>query len=262
MNLPLPPSGLPIAVLPERMQRVCARLREALVSRLGNELVALWTYGAATFPDRPARLGDVDTHAVLASRPDAGTLAAVQAIHRQLEDEFEIEMDSWVVLEADARGSEPPRHLLNPAWVDGAWALHRAHWLAGQVVLLAGAPPQAIVGPPSWDELVEGLRAEVAFVEQRVAEGRRDSGHAAYAILNGCRILYSLAHRDVVVSKMASGRWALSYLEVRWHAAIAAALRVYEDAVLPGDADALANAMAPFIADVRRRIGASGGAVS
>ena len=250
-------SGRPESALPGRVQRVCKRLRKALVGRLGGELVALWTYGAATFPDRPARLGDVDTHAILASRPDADAIATIQALHRQLEEEFEMELDSWVVLEADARGSAPPRHLLVPEWVDGAWALHRAHWLAGQYVCLAGAHPHTLVQPPAWDELVAGLHQEVAFCEALVAEGRRDPGHAAYAILNGCRICYSLHHRDVVVSKMASGRWALGSLDTRWHAAIAAALRVYDDASQPGDANELASAMASFVADLRGRIGGS-----
>lgn len=236
---------------------MCERLHDALERLLGDELVALWTYGAATFPDRPPRLNDVDTHAILATPPDADTVAAVQALHRQLEAEFAVEMDSWVVLEADARRSEPPRHCLTPEWVDGAWALHRAHWLAGQYVHLAGTLPHAIVLTPTWDELVAGLHREQAFSEALVAEERLDPGHAAYALLNGCRILFSLAHRDVVVSKMASGRWALRQLDARWHAPIAAALRVYENALQPEDANELASMMAPFVAEVRLQIGPS-----
>lgn len=50
-----------------------------------------------------------------------------------------VEWDSWYVLEADASRAGIPRHAFRQGLADTAWALHRAHWLAGRYVLLAGA---------------------------------------------------------------------------------------------------------------------------
>jgi hypothetical protein len=84
--------------------------RTRMGARASSILVALWAYGAATFPDRPL-----------------------------------IEWDSWYLLPCDATGEGSPRHVLRENTFDGAWALHRAHWLAGQYVNLVGADPTDVV---------------------------------------------------------------------------------------------------------------------
>ncbi len=79
-------------------------------ARASSILVALWAYGAATFPDRPL-----------------------------------VEWDSWYLLPCDATGEWSPRHVLRENTFDGAWVLHRAHWLAGQYINLVGADPTDVV---------------------------------------------------------------------------------------------------------------------
>lgn len=98
----------------------------------------------------------------------------------------------YILLE-DAVGSEPPT---SQVWEvrDSAWALHRAHVLAGRFFLLSGMNPFSILPPPTWLELEQALDAEVHYI-------RAHPEHAAYGILNGCRVINSLRNRNVVVSK-------------------------------------------------------------
>lgn len=115
---------------------------------------------------------------------------------------------------------------------DDAWALHSAHWLAGRCVVLHGPPPASIVAEPGWDELQHCLTAKFRFAEA--------DDHDAYAALNCCRILRSLAEHDVVQSKFGSGWWALDHLPAEHAAAIMAAMNTCRGCATDADAAALA----------------------
>lgn len=239
--------SVPIDAVPPVPRRALQLLSQDLSSVIGGKLVALWAYGATTFPEPPRRLGDVDTHAVVAFPLDATECRAVKTLHDSIAMATGVEWDSWYVLEADARGIRPPTHLLAPETIDNSWALHRAHWLAGKYVALQGPPPSAIVASPSWPELEEALRSEMLHIERLVAEGRHDADHAAYAVWNGCRIAYSMSTKNVAISKREAGRWALTHLASRWHPAIRSAERVYDQDSDAEDAAILEQAMAPLV---------------
>lgn len=131
----------------------------------------------------------------------------------------------------------------------------RAHWLAGQYVLLYGCQPEDLVSPPTRRELRYALNRELEHLERHVAEGdATDPYEATYAIWNGCRILRTLATDDPVVSKRSAGAWALENLPGGWHAAIRAAGRSYDDGESPEDRALLATTMAPFVRMVRRHL--------
>ena len=240
-----------VSDLPSAVQAACRDLREGLLRVLGDDLVWLWVYGAVTFDDRPRRLGDVDTHAIVRSPSGPARARAIDDLHAS----SDVEWDSWYVLLADAASRAPPRHAFRAGLHDRAWALHRAHWLAGQYVLLHGRAPAELVPAPTWPELLDGLRSEVEFVEGVVREGPRDAEHAAFAVWNGCRVVYSLRTRDVVVSKRAAATWALEHAPSSWRPAIEAAGRAYDAQPRPGDAETLRAAAGIVAAAARDALG-------
>jgi hypothetical protein len=100
-------------------------------------------------------------------------------------------------------------------------------------VVLHGPDPAAIVAAPSWAEQRAGLEAELAFLRGVPVE------HSAYAVLNACRILRSVAERDVVQSKFGSAAWALERLPAELRPAIRAALSAYRGTATAADAEVL-----------------------
>jgi hypothetical protein len=101
---------------------------------------------------------------------------------------------------------------------------------------------------------VVDLDRELEHIERHIQEGDNDPYEAAYAVLNGCRILRSLQARDPVLSKREAGSWALTNLSGRWRPALDAALRAYDERQTQDDAALLAAEMAPFVAMVRAEL--------
>jgi hypothetical protein len=249
--------SVPLDEIPDVARSAWTRLRDELQAILGDDLVAIWAYGGTTFRDRPTRGGDLDTHVIVERRPDKPTVQRIEDARAAIANQFGVEWDAWFIVADDARRPEPPRHAYLEGRRDTAWALHRAHWLAGRYVLVFGQEPAAIVPPLTWSELEVDLDRELEHIERHVAEGDTDPYEAAYAILNGSRILRSIETRDVVLSKRAAGEWALGHLPARWHAAIRAAARAHDGQATADDADLLATEMGPFVAMVRERLPAS-----
>ena len=243
-----------LEALPEAVRLACARLRDGLHDLLGPELVSLWAYGATTRPDRPKRLGDVDTHGVLQNRPGVLIADRIDELHAAIARDSEIEWDSWYVLEEDARSAAPPIHALREELVDSSWSLHRAHWLAGEYVLLHGCAAADLVRPPTWAEMEAGLRGELSFITQSIEDGKTDAGDTAYAVSNACRIIYSVENRDVVVSKRAAALWALEHMPASWRPAIRAALRVYDGEDGEQDTALLQQSMPTIVAAAAERL--------
>jgi hypothetical protein len=240
--------------IPEVARIAWVRLRDELHAILGSNLVALWAHGGTTFPDRPRRPGDLDAHVVVDRSLDEATSQSIQDAHERIGAEHGVDWDTWYVLAADARRPQSPPHAFLAGRRDTAWALHRAHWLAGRYVHLYGQEPDTIVPAPTWAELDVDLRRELEHLERHVDEGDNDPYEATYAIFNASRILYAVETGNVVISKRSAGAWALEHLPRRWHAAIHAAGRAYDAQATPEDAEVLSTAMAPFVAMVRTRL--------
>ncbi len=246
-----PHAPLPVSELPVPARAAAARLTSELTGALGAGLHALYLYGAVTFADSEGT-GDLDYHAIMSAPVTGPVRAAYQAARDRLAGAPGCDdLDGWVISLAAARGSEPPRHLLLPDLQDYAWALHRAHWLAGRCVVLHGPDPAAIVTTPSWAEQLAGLEAELAYLCAVPPE------HDAYAVLNACRILRSLAERDVVQSKFGSAAWAIEQLPAEHGPAIRAALRTYRGTATGSDAKTLEAARPALEAVARRQLGAA-----
>lgn len=246
--------ALLLADLPGGLRRALSRLCADLQALLGPDLVSLWAHGATTLPDRPKRPGDVDTHAVLRRQPTLPMATRIDDIHQEIARDAGLEWDSWYILESAARLAQPPRHALDDDKVDGAWGLHRAHWLAGRFVVLHGQAPTDFVIPPTWRELEQGLRVELADIDRVLAGGQNDLYHRAYVVANACRIIYSLDTRDVVVSKRAAARWSLDHLPAGWHPAIEAAVRAYDGEASRDDLPVLDASLLAIVSAARARL--------
>jgi hypothetical protein len=227
--------SVPVADLPTTALLAWLRLRDELRVILGGDLIALWGYGARALPDPPLRLGDVDAFAVVRRAPSRPLARRIQSAQKAIARDLGTDLDVGYVLTRDAARRDLPHDALRADRVYETWALHRAHWLAGRHVLLHGKPPDEIVPRPSWAELKRGLQLELEHLERHVAAGDDDLYETSYAILNGSRILYSSANRDVVVSKREAGAWALEHLPARWHRAVRAALRAYDGEATAAD---------------------------
>jgi hypothetical protein len=226
-----------------------AALRAGLLAAFGTDLRALYLYGAVTFPETEG-ISDLDYHAILVRRPTAAQQAALRELEARLASDhppYGGDLDGWIILLDDARRSAPPSHLLLPELSDGSWALHRAHWLAGQCVILHGPSPADIVPEPAWDELRAALICELNF-----AAG--DHGDA-FAVLNACRIIRSVATGDVVQSKFGSAWWALQNLPGEHGPAISAAMATYRGAGTDDDARRLASGRAAIMALAAHELG-------
>ena len=231
---------------------VADALRRGLGRILGDSFASLFLYGSLAFPRPEQWLVDVDFHVLVRHPLTDAERAEVRTLYAALANTLELdtELDGYYVLLSEAAHAEPPRHQLDLTMRDEAWALHRAHVLAGRYFVVAGIDPREIVPEPTWAELEAGLRAEMRFVETHPTA-------PAFGILNGARILYSFERRDVVVSKYEAGQWALASLPAEWHAAMHAALRSYEQALAADDALTLEESWAPFVAYVNRSLPAT-----
>lgn len=243
--------------LPEDARTAWTRLRDELLAILGHELVAIWGYGSVIGADRPRRRADLDTHVILERRPDAPTARRIDRVFEAIAVEAGVEWDAWCIVLDDARQSDHPPHAYRAGRRDTAWALHRAQWLAGRCIQVYGREPAEVVRRPTSSEIEADLDRELEHIERHVLEGDRGPYEAAYAILNGSRILHSIETHNVVLSKREAGTWALENLPERWHPAVGAALRVYDEQASGADVELLASDMADFVATVRQRLPAS-----
>jgi hypothetical protein len=243
--------------VPGAARTAWTRLRDELLGILGDELVAIWAYGSVLGSDRPHRPADLDTHVIVGGPPDVETARRIEKAAQAIAAEAGVELDTWYITLADARRPEHPPHAFREGRRDTAWALHRAHFMAGRFVPVYGQEPAEIVPPPTWPEIEADLDRELEHIERHVHECDTDPYEATYAILNGSRILHSLETRDVALSKREAGAWALEHLPGRWHDAIRAALRAYDERATPAEVELLATEMAPFVAVVRERLPAA-----
>jgi hypothetical protein len=253
--------------LPEAAASASLRLRDELLAILGADLVSAWQHGGTTFADHPARPGDLDICAVIASvapdertprawRPDPGSRPSrIYVAQESIAREFGVTFDMMYLLAEEVGGGRLPSSAFEKNRRETGWAVYRHHWLAGQYVPLYGRPPEELVVAPTTTELRRALDREVEHLERHVYEGdATDPYEATYAILNGCRILHTLETGSPVISKRSAGAWGLGNLAPRWHDAIHAAGRSYDGGASAEDTEMLRMTMAPFVDMVRQRL--------
>ena len=234
---------MPIKIddLPEAAAAASLRLRDELLAILGADLVSAWVHGGTTFADRPVRPGDLDICAVVANvapdertprvwRADPGSRPSrIYAAQESIARDDGIVFDAMFLLVDEVGGGRFPSGAFEKKQRVTGWAVYRAHWLAGQYVLLHGRRPEELITSPTTAELRRALDRELEHLERHVYEGdAADPYEATYAIFNGCRILRTLETGSPVISKRSAGEWGLANLPPRWHDAIHAAGRSYD----------------------------------
>jgi hypothetical protein len=214
---------MPVTQIPKTVAALSDAFVAGLEETLPQNFAGLFLYGAACFP--PSSVIDFDGH-VLLNEPltddDRKNLDAMHARLRALP--LGDEMDVWYITIDDARSTKPPTHQRNTTMSDGSWALIRAHVHAGRFIQTAGPDPREIVPVPTWPELDDALLSELRWLSDHFDDA------PAYVTLNLCRILASYENRDVVLSKLQAGIWAIGALDVDHHPKIRAALSSYEAA--------------------------------
>jgi hypothetical protein len=164
----IPPTRtISIDDLPEAAAAASLQLRGALLAILGDDLVSMWVHGGTTFADRPTRPGDLDIVAVIAKvdpgertprtwRADPGSRPSrVRDAEDSIAEGSGLAFDSTYLLLDDLGERRQPPLAFHRAHRETSWAVSRAHWLAGQYVLLHGRPPEELFAPPTSSELRE-----------------------------------------------------------------------------------------------------------
>jgi hypothetical protein len=227
---------------------VVEQLDGGLENVLGRAYAGMFLYGATMFPYPEHWRFDLDFHVLLARPLTDAERAPIRELYTRLATINAIggDLDGYYITVGAAARAEPPVHQLDPSVRDDAWALHRAHVLAGRYEVVRGLDPAGIVVPPTARELHLALENELAFVES-------NPRHRAYGVLNAIRIVWSVEHRDVVVSKYEAAEWARKHFAEE-SAVIDAATRAYEGVPEAGDELLLDHAWSIFVERARRAL--------
>ena len=94
--------------LPDVAAKAWLRFRDEVARLLGDNLTSSWGYGGTVFSDRPQRLNDLDTFAVLERVPDNDTKGAIERVEGEIANELGIEWDTFYVLAGDAASTDLP----------------------------------------------------------------------------------------------------------------------------------------------------------
>jgi hypothetical protein len=234
--------------LPKPVNEVCEDFVGGLREILASKLFGVYLYGAAVFPES-GPIQDIDCHVILDGALTESERNSIITLHEHLAQRFPPlggELDAYYILLEDARGTVPPQHQVWAEIYDHSWALHCAHIRAGRFIHLWGQDAGDIFPSPTWENILAALDHELSFIEENL-------NYPAYCMLNLCRIMYSFAERNVVVSKQFSGNWACDRFP-EWEPVISAAMRFYKKETQPGDDELMREEMEDFLAFAQRQI--------
>jgi hypothetical protein len=219
------------------LNELLATFLVALRAILGNELVGLYLHGSLAGGDFVPERSDVDFVAVTQGVLVAETVAAVATLHERLAAggcHWAAELEGSYFPLAAVRCYDPGNagypHVerygkLRVEQHDSDWIL-QLHVLREHGVALAGPAPRTLIDPIDAADLRRASRETLRqwWLPQLDDTHRlEESGYRAYGILTMCRILYTLAHGEVV-SKPVAARW-LQNEAPEWAPLVTQALR-------------------------------------
>jgi hypothetical protein len=234
---------------PNQIDIVGPIFKNGLLDILGDKLFGIYIFGAAAFPGS-FPLGDIDVHVIIKSQLTADEKIRLEKFHEDLDTEYathEELFDGYYILLDDARKTSPPRSQMWQLTVDSAWALHRAHILAGRQITFYGPSPETIYQPAEWSEIETALYNELEFVE------RHSRQYPGYCYLNLCRLIYSFENKDVVISKEQAFDWGKKNLS-QWEKHIELAGKSYSQRATDEENKFLIDNIEKFLSYAKERI--------
>jgi hypothetical protein len=235
--------------IPQRTQLICNALTEKLITALQDTVFGIYLYGAITFPESD-HIVDIDSHVILKKPLSEAEKNEVKRGHKGLVDSFEHltedDLDIWYILLGDLHLPAPSHQVITNLY-DTAWALHRAHMLAGYCIVLHGPEPLSVFSAPTWSELAISLDSERKSIMKLFKR------YPAYCVLNACRLMYSYETKDVVISKKAAAQWAIDRFHA-WREVISASIRWYAEDKRDSDKLLLESQTEPFLIFSEKRI--------
>ena len=191
-----------------------ARLAAAVAAVIGRQLVAAYLHGSAALGGWVASRSDVDMLIVVADDVTDGAVAAIADALAQTAECPGRGLEYSVVTGSQAARPAPPwPFVLHAGFGHGGPGLVSGRSMPGDPdllmyyavvrsagIVLAGPPPEAIIGPVSRPAILAYLADELAWGLANAPE--------CYAVLNACRAQVYL-EEDRIVSKVAGGLAAL-----------------------------------------------------
>jgi hypothetical protein len=197
-----------------RPREYAARLAAAVAAAIGRQLTAAYLHGSAALGGWEASRSDVDVLFVVADDVTEASIAAIADVLAQTAECPGRGLEYSVVTASQAARPAPPwPFVLHAGFGHGGPGLVSGSSMAGDAdllmhyavirvagIVLAGPPPEAVIGPVSRPLILAYLADELAWGLANAPE--------CYAVLNACRALVFLED-DKIVSKVAGGLAAL-----------------------------------------------------
>jgi hypothetical protein len=191
-----------------------ARLAAAVTAVIGRQLKAAYLHGSAALGGWVASRSDVDVLFVVADEVTDAAIAAMQEVLARTAECPGRGLEYSVVTSSQAARPGPPwPFVLHAGFGHGGPGLVSGRSMSGDPdllmhyavvrsagIVLAGPPPEVVVGPVSRPVILAYLADELAWGLANAPE--------CYAVLNACRAQVYL-EEDRIVSKVAGGLAAL-----------------------------------------------------
>ena len=247
---------LPVSALTPNadVNQMLGLLMENVKGVLGDALVAMYLEGSLANGDFDED-SDIDFVVVTEGEIDQETFEALRGMHDQIQtvdSKWADQLEGSYISRRGVRKYDPAfasypnmergqGERLKLWHHDEMWDIHRYILLKRGITIL-GPEPKELIDPVPVERLQKAMQVildgwATEFLGKPELMAAR--GYQSYVVLSMCRILYTLAHGDIV-SKKAAARWASETLDERWQPLLESAwVGRHRSNMLPYDEDVL-----------------------
>ncbi len=235
---------------------------------LGGSLVGMYLYGSLALGDFDPASSDIDFLVVTDGPLPPATVAGLSAMHARIAasgSPWAQRLEGSYFPAAAIRRHDPANATHPSIGVDWGFGLHphRVDWNVQRYsvrehgAILFGPLPETLIDPIDADVLRATMIENTGFWAGQLdgpdPEWLRSREYQAFAILTMCRILYTLAHGEVITKPVAAV-WAQRELGEPWRELIGRAL-VWRGDHIPDDMTATLAFIRYVLARCRRWCG-------